>query len=71
MGFFPYTGLIMNMKKNVSISLIAAVVYVLTYLFIQGYFNREISTAEVFIGGITFFLAFLAAHVLVSRLQNK
>lgn len=58
------------MKNNILLALVAAVVYVVTYMFIQGYYSRDVVVGEIAIGGIVFFLAFLATHSLLNRFRK-
>ena len=52
-------------------ALVAAVVYTLVYAGVQQYYGREVSTQEIAIGGIVFFLAFAAAHTVVTRFRLR
>lgn len=58
------------MKTSIGLAFVAAIVYVITYTAIQGYYNREVSMSEVLIGGIIFLLAFAGTHALISRLRK-
>lgn len=59
-----------NMKNNIFLAFIAAVVYALTYMVIQGYYNRPVTPGEIILGGVVFFLAFAGAHALVNRFKK-
>ena len=68
----PHTfATIHNMKTSILIAFIAAVAYVLTYTLMQGYYGREVSTQEIALSGIIFFLAFAGAHAIVTHFRKK